>query len=155
MSRKWSILQTFWHVKPAQSILVQDKRGIARNRIQAFCTYLRLVIGSFSLYESRNVYARPFFRVPPHQLFSFTPGTAVRPRTGAIVNNSAIIRPREAPAVTKIISGFTCVGLVHAIAAKNSGINPAAACRRSIGFQFRETIHLRAMMGLAVSIDAE
>src|SRR6266496_6394003 len=106
MSRKRSVLQTFWHVKPAQAVLVQNKGRVTGNRIQAFCAYLRLVIGSFSLYESRDVYARPFFRVPPHQFFSFAPRTAVRPRTGAIVNDSAITRPREAPAVTKIISGF-------------------------------------------------
>src|ERR1700692_5107796 len=39
--------------------------------------------------------------------------------------------------------------------AKNSGINPAAGSSRSIGFQFCETIHLRAMMRSAIAINAE
>src|SRR6476661_1927639 len=150
MSRERSVLQTFWHVKPTQAVFVQNKGRVTGNRIQAFCAYLRLVIGSFSFHESGDVYPRPFFRVPPHQFFSFTPRTAVRPCTGAIVNNSPITRPREAPAVAKIISGFPGVRLVHAIAAKNAGINPAAACRRSVSFQFTKTIHLLAVMRLAL-----
>ena len=80
---------------------------------------------------------------------------AVRPRTRAVVDNPAIARPREAPAVTKIIFGFTRVGLVDAVAAENAGVNPAAARGRTVGFQFRETIHLRAVMRFAFAIHAE
>src|ERR1043166_4246308 len=107
MSRERAVLQTFWDVNPAQAVLVQNKRRIAGNRVEAFCAYLWLVIGSFAFYKSGHVYAGPFFRVPPHQFFSFAPRTAVRPRAGAIVNDSAITRPRETPAVTEIISGFS------------------------------------------------
>src|SRR6266540_2156567 len=107
MSRQRAVLQPPGHVKPAQAILMQNKRRVTGNCIQAFCAYLWLVIRSFSFYEAGDVYARPFFRVPPHQLFSFAPRIAVRPCTGAIVNDSAIARPRKAPAVTEIISGFS------------------------------------------------
>src|SRR5439155_3312420 len=46
MSWQWSVLQTFWHVKPAQAVLMQDKRRVTGDCIQAFRAYLRLVIGS-------------------------------------------------------------------------------------------------------------
>src|SRR5260370_38907149 len=36
MRRERAILQTFWHVDPAQAVLVQNKRRITRNRIQSF-----------------------------------------------------------------------------------------------------------------------
>src|SRR5947207_6540735 len=109
MRRQRSILQPLRHAKPAQSVLVQNKRGITGNRVESLRAWLRLVFRSFSFYKAGNVYACPFFRVPPHQFFPFTPRTAVRPCTGAVVNYSAIARPREAPAVAEIISGFACV----------------------------------------------
>src|SRR6266478_4280770 len=104
MSRQRAVLQTFWHVDPTQAVLVQNKRRITRNRIQSFSSDLRFVIRRFSLYEPGNVYAGPFFRVPPHQFFAFTPRTAVRPRASAVINDAAIARPTEAPAVPEVIS---------------------------------------------------
>ena len=80
---------------------------------------------------------------------------AVRPRTGAIVNNTTIARPREAPAVTQIISRFARIRFVYAIAAKNTGVDPAATRGRTVGFQFSKTIYLRAVMRIAVAIVAE
>src|SRR6266446_7242234 len=155
MRRQRSILQTFGHVKPAQSVFVQNKRGITGNCVESFRAWLRFVLRSFSFYEAGNVYACPFFRVPPHQFFPFAPRTSVRPCTGTVVNDSAIARPREAPTMPEIISGFSCVRLVAAIAAKDAGVNPAAGGSGAVSFQLRETIHLRAMMRFAVSIDAE
>src|SRR5205814_7932075 len=99
--------------------------------------------------------ACPFFRVPPHQFFPFAPRAAVRPCTGTVVNDSAIARPREAPSVAEIISRFARVRLVYAIAAKNAGVNPAAARSGAVGFQLRESIHLWAVMSVAVAIDTE
>src|SRR5206468_4422644 len=66
MRGKRSVLQTFWHVNPAQAILMQDERRITRNCIETFGAYLRLKVGSFTLYKSGNVDAGPFFGVPPH-----------------------------------------------------------------------------------------
>src|ERR1043166_4216970 len=103
MGRQRAVLQTFWHVNPAQAVLVQDKRSITWNRIDTLSSNLRFVIRRFSFYEAGNVYSGPFFRVPPHEFFPFTPWTAVWTRTGAIVNNPAITRSAEAPAVTKVI----------------------------------------------------
>ena len=44
---------------------------------------------------------------------------------------------------------------IYAIAAKNAGVDPAAARGRTIGFQFGKTIYLRAVMRIAVVIVAE
>src|SRR5207244_11173732 len=44
MSGERSVLQTFWHVDPAQAILVQNKRRITGNCIEAFGAYLRLEV---------------------------------------------------------------------------------------------------------------
>src|SRR5882724_5290464 len=155
MSRERAVLQTFGHVDPAQAILVQNKRRITWNRIKTFGAYLGLVIGSFPLYKSGNIDAGPFFRVPPHQFFPFAPGTTIRPRTSAVIDDAAIAGPREAPAVTKVIFRFAGVGLVYAIAAKNTGVYPAAACGRTVGFQFSKTTYLRAMMRFSIAIVAE
>src|SRR5437764_9900507 len=106
MRRQRPILQSLRHVPPAQSFLVQTKRCITGDRVESLRACLRFVLRSFSFYKARNVYACPFFRVPPHQFFAFAPRTAVRPCTGTVVNNSAIARPREAPTVAEIISGF-------------------------------------------------
>src|SRR6266446_8280637 len=98
-----SVLQTLGHVQPAQSVLVQNKRCISGNRVESLRAWLRLVFRSFSFYKAGNVYACPFFRVPPHQFLSFTPRAAIRPCTGTVVNYSAIARPCEPPAVAEII----------------------------------------------------
>src|SRR3954453_10770085 len=106
MRRQRSILQSLGHVKPAQPVLVQNKWCITGNRVESLRAWLRFVLRSFSFYEAGNVYACPFFRVPPHQFFPFTPRPAIGPCTGAVVNDSAIARPREAPSVAEIISRF-------------------------------------------------
>ena len=93
MSRERAVLQTFWHIDPAQAVLVQDKRRITWNRIKTFGAYLGLEVGSFSLYKSGNIDSGPFFRVPPDQFFPFAPWMAIRPSAGAIINDSAITGP--------------------------------------------------------------
>ena len=52
MRRQRPILQTFWHVKPTQSVLMQNKRRITGNRIQSLCVLVRSVLRRFSLYET-------------------------------------------------------------------------------------------------------
>src|SRR3982751_3468560 len=113
---------------------MQDERRITWNCVQTFSTYLRLVVGRFTLYKSGNVEAGPFLRVPPNQFFPFAPRTAIWPRTGAVVDDAAITRPREAPAVTEIVIGLARVGFVYAVAAKHSRVNPAAGRSRTVGF---------------------
>src|SRR4029077_10415252 len=132
MSGQRAILQTFWHVDPAQPVLVQDERRITRNRIEAFCAQLRLVIRSFAFHETGNINAGPFLRVPPHEFFPFAPGTAAGTRATPVIDNPTIARPGEAPAVTEVISRFARVFLVYAIATKDAGINPGASGSRAV-----------------------
>src|SRR5207253_10091762 len=106
------------------------------------------------LYKSGNIDAGPFFGVPPDQFFPFAPWMAVRPRAGAIVNDSAIARPTVAPAVTEIISRLSRVRLVHPIATKHTGVDPGAGCSGSVSFQFGEAIDLWAVMRIAVAVNA-
>ena len=106
MSGERSVLQTFWYVNPAQAVFMQNERRITRNCIEAFGAYLRLEVGRFSFHKAGNVYAGPFFRVPPHQFFPFAPWMSIRPRTGAVIYDASIARPCEAPAMTEIIFGF-------------------------------------------------
>src|SRR6476659_2388021 len=121
---------------------MKNNRSVTRNCLESFCSYLRLKVGSFSFHNTGNVYAGPFFRVPPHQLFPFAPWMTVRPRTGAVIDDAPIARPREAPSMTEIIFGFARVSLVDAVAPKHARVNPAAARGGPVRFQFRETIQL-------------
>src|SRR6266581_1725271 len=113
---------------------MQNERRITGNCIEAFGAYLRLEVGRFSFHKAGNVYAGPFFRVPPHQFFPFAPWMSVWPRTGAVIYDASIARPCEAPAMTEIIFGFARVGLVDAVAVKHARVNPAAARGGTIRF---------------------
>src|SRR5262249_42309527 len=155
MRGKRSVLQASGHINPAQTVLVQDEWRITGNRIETFRACLRLVIWGFAFYETGNVYAGPFFRIPPHQFFPFAPRTTVRSRAGAIVNNSAIARPTKAPPVAKVISGFSRVRLVNPIATKYAGVNPAAARSRTVRFHLWKTIYLRPMVRCSIAIKTE
>src|SRR5262249_7114140 len=104
MRGKRAVLQSFGHINPTQAVLVQDKRRITWNCIKTFSAYLGLEVGRFSLYKSGNIDACPFLSVPPDQFFPFAPRTAVRPRAGAVVDDSTITWPCEPPTVTEIIS---------------------------------------------------
>ena len=94
-----------------------------------------------------------FCPVPPDQFLALAPGLAVRPRAGAIIYDAAIARPGEAPAVAEIISRLARVRFVHAIATERHRSKSSATRSRSVSFQFRETIHLRTVMRIAVAID--
>ena len=64
----------------------------------------------------------------------FGPWLAIRLCAGAIVNDAAITRPREAPSMTEIIFGFARVGLVYAVAAeldRNRSSNHKQLIRRA------------------------
>src|SRR5690348_14890316 len=99
MRRDWTILQTFRHEKPTQSVLVEDERGISPLTFEAARLILRFVIGPLVLFEIGNVDASPFFRIPPDKFFMFTPWLTIRLCAGAIVNDASVTRPTEAPTV--------------------------------------------------------
>src|SRR5581483_10402783 len=104
MRRERSVLQSPWDVNPTETIFVQDKRRVPGNGVETFGAYCWLEVGRLPLHKPGNIDARPFFGIPPHQFFTFAPGSPIRSRAGAIINNSAITRPTEAPAMAQIIS---------------------------------------------------
>src|SRR5690349_21443722 len=116
MRRDRAVLQTFRDEQPTQSIFVQDEGRISPLTFKAARLILRLVIGPLVLFEIGNVDASPFFRIPPDKFFIFTPWLAVRLCAGAVINDSPVTRPTEAPAVPEIIPRFARVGLVDAVA---------------------------------------
>src|SRR5262249_50268824 len=128
MGRERPVLQTFGNEKPAKPVLVQNERRIPTLTIEAALSILRLVIGTLVFLEIGNVEAGPSFRTPPDEFFPFAPWFAVRLRAGAIINYPPIARPTEPPAVTEIIFRFARVRLIHAVAGKNAGVNPATTC---------------------------
>ena len=82
-------------------------------------------------------------------------GSPVRFGAGSIIDNAAIGRPDEAPAVAEIIFRLARVRFVYFVWTENAGINPTAACGRTVGFQFGKTVDLRTVMRIAFAIDAE
>src|SRR5947208_4616446 len=106
MSRHRSILQTFRHVKPAESVFVQNERRVTALTVEPTLLILRFVIGRLVFFKLGHIDPSPISRVPPDEFLALAPRFTARPRAGAIVNDASITRPAEAPSVTKVISGF-------------------------------------------------
>src|SRR5437867_11457148 len=68
----------------------------------------------------------PFFLilVPPHQLLALAPGCPIGARRGAVINNSAIVRPGKSPALPEQIFRCPFVGAIAPFLRKDSAINP-------------------------------
>src|SRR5205814_876738 len=154
MRREWAVLQTFRNVHPAQSIFVQDEWRVAALAFKTGLVPLRSIIGRFVFLEVRNVDTGPLFRFPPDKFLAFAPRLTIWLRACAIVNDTAITRPTEAPAVSEIILRFPRVRFVHAVSIENAGVNPATAGSRSISFQFVVICDLWTVMGIALPINA-
>src|SRR5512140_842741 len=99
MRREWAVLQTLRDVHPAQAIFVQDEGRVAALTLTTSFVSSRSIIGRFTCLEIRDVNAGPLFRILPTKFFAFAPWLTVRLRAGAIINDAAIPRPTEAPAV--------------------------------------------------------
>src|SRR4029453_17656442 len=155
MRREGAVLQTFRNVHPAQAIFVQYEGRIAAVTIKTSFASSWPIIGRFVFFEIGNIDAGPFFRFPPDKFFAFAPRLAVRFRARPIVNDAAIARPTETPTVTEIILRLARIRLVHAVAAENTGVNPAAAGGRAVSFQFIVVSDLRSMMEFSLSIAFE
>ena len=104
-----SILQPARHIKPSESILMQDKCSIAAN-----CIKTDLVSGWSKLWRFFHrkigvIDARPFALrlIPPNQFLPVAPRFASRAGARSIIDDAAIARPGEAPTVAKIIFRIT------------------------------------------------
>src|SRR6266487_6216940 len=132
MRREGAVLQPFRNIHPAQAIFVQDEGRVAALTIKTSFVPSRSIFGRFACLEIRNVNASPLFRVPPDELFAFAPRLSVWLRAGPIVNDAAIARPTETPAVSEIILRLARVRFVHAVSIENARVNPGTARSRSV-----------------------
>ena len=128
MRRHRAVLQTFRHMDPAEAVLVQDKWRIARNCIESLCVSGR-ARKSGGLPGTNPATSMPVHfvrRVPPDQFFAFAPRLAGRSRARAIINDAAIARPGEAPAMAEIIFGISREFALFTLSrTKHTGVNPA------------------------------
>src|SRR5215217_847420 len=115
-----TVLQTLWNVHPSEAILVQNKWRIAALTIQPGWLALWFIIRRLVLLKIGNVEPSPFSRVPPDQFLTLTPRFTGRLRAGTIVNDASITRPTKAPAVAEVISRFSRVRLIHAVAGEDT-----------------------------------
>src|SRR5581483_1903578 len=115
--------------QPSDAVGVQGEGTAAA---QSFNTFPMLnvtrIVRRNVLLVIRIVQAGPFFLlcIPPDQLLALTPGSAVRTRRGAVVNNAAIVRPGESPAVTEEIFRIPLVGPVVIVFRKHAAVDPGS-----------------------------
>src|SRR5215470_6853529 len=111
-------------------------------RLVSFGALLRPVAGRLRLREVWSVEAGPLFLllVPPDELLAFAPGLAVRTRGRAVIEDAAVRRPGESPAVPVDSGRLPAVGPVPSRLGKDTRVDPAAASRRAVGFEVLVTV---------------
>src|SRR5262249_20886333 len=115
MGRQRTVFQSARNVQPADAIWVQRKwprtteRRDSESNIQFGWSS-----GSKVFLVIRIVEPRPVFvcLVPPDQFLALAPRFSIRTRRCAVINDAAIVRPREPPAVTEQVRGFTLIGAI-------------------------------------------
>ena len=157
MRRHRSILQTARDVKPPEPVFMRDERRVAGNPIKAALVSGWSKLRRLVQRKIRVINAGPFLlrAVPPDQFLAVAPRLAGRTGARSIIYDAAIARPDEAPTVAKIIFRITRVRLVNLIWTEDAGVNPAAACGRTVGLQSWITVNLRTVMRIPCAIDAE
>src|SRR6266404_50650 len=157
MRRHRAVLQTFRHMQPAKPVLVRNERRVARNAIQSALVSRWPKRWRLVGWKIGDVDAAPFALrlVPPNQFLALAPWLTGWFRARSIIYNATIGRPDEAPAVAKIILRIARVRLVDFIRAEHAGVNPAAACGRTVGFQFSKSVNLWAVMRVPTAIESE
>src|SRR5262245_18817717 len=108
---------------------MHDERLVAGKSVIALGAMWRFVVGRFRWGEVGGVETCPFLLlfVPPDQFFALAPRLAIGTRRCAVVENAAVIRPGEAPAVTVEPARLALAGLVFTLRRHDAGIDPAAA----------------------------
>src|SRR5436305_46334 len=143
MSRQRAIFQPAGNIDPANSVRMQGEgaRTAQSDHANAGIEIVRSV-GSKVLFVIGVIEPRPFFllSVPPDEFLALAPGFAVGISGGAVVDDAAIVRPGETPAVPEEIAWISLVGTIAAFFGVNPAINPCAARSRAIVLQF---LHVR------------
>src|SRR6478672_1891887 len=117
-------------------VAVQSPRALA----------LSLMVGRHFRFEIRSVRAGPLLLlvVPPDQFLALAPRLAVWPRRSPVVNDAAIVRPREAPAVPEQPLGLALERLVLAEVRRHPAVDPATRRGRAVVLQLLVFLEQRA-----------
>src|SRR4051794_5198969 len=86
------------------------------------------------------------FFVPPDKLLAFTPGLPIGASGRAVINDAAVVGPRESPPTPKIVVRSALVRLVHALFWIDAAVNPAAACSRAVILELVVGLELGAIV---------
>ena len=139
-----AIFQPLGDVEPGEAVVVEHERGVAPDGFQTDRAGRRRVAGRFRLGKIRHVETGPFafFLVPPDELLALAPRFAIRLGAGAIVDDAAVTRPRETPAVTVGTVRLAAVALVDLVRAVAAGVNPAARRGAAVVLQSEVIVEL-------------
>src|SRR4029077_8250664 len=91
--------QSLWGENPARPIGVQDERLIPSKSFVTLCVFRRLVIRRFRPREVGYIESCPLFvlLIPPNELLALAPRPSIRAGRGAVIEDAAVGRPRQAP----------------------------------------------------------
>src|SRR5437870_8531867 len=136
---------------------MQHERRVTRDCLKPVLSSDWAELGGLVGREIGDVDAGPFALglVPPNQFLAVAPRRAGRAGARSIIYDAAVARPGEAPPVAKVIRRFPRKSLVDFVRAEDAGVNPAAACRRTVGLQPWIAVNLRTVMQIAFAIDTE
>src|SRR5581483_10350180 len=106
---------------------MQSERLVAVEPLHAFLA-VALVIGAHVFKEVGSIVACPLLLgvVPPDQRLALAPGFAIRRRGCAVINDAAVVRPSESPAMPEFAFRFALVGFVQTNLGHDAAIDPAA-----------------------------
>src|SRR4029079_11953230 len=94
-----TVLQAVGYPDPSHPVRMHDERRIAAQPLVARAAWRRNVIRRLRAAEVRRIEAGPLAHglVPPDEFLALAPRAPVGTRRGAVVEDAAIGRPREAP----------------------------------------------------------
>src|SRR5690348_4358272 len=83
--------------------------GDAHTAVQVIGSIRREVLLVICVIESGPFF---LFFVPPDQLLALAPRRSIRARRGAVVDDAAVVRPRESPSMAEQIFRLALVGTI-------------------------------------------
>src|SRR4029077_14042499 len=103
VSRHRTVLQTFRHIQPGETIFVQNESRIAGNRVESGFVPGWSKLGRFFDGEIRVIETRPFTLcpVPPDQFLLLAPRFTRRRRARFIIYEAQTPRQGKPPAVSE------------------------------------------------------
>src|SRR5579862_6628137 len=128
---------------------MQRKRFCASESLHAMPVMnIRRRIWSSLFLVIRIVESRPFLfvLVPPDEFFPLAPRLAIRPRRRPVVNDAAVVRPGEAPAVAEQVFWLSFIGAISIFFRENAAIDPRSAGGRPVIFQVLNVAQLLAIL---------